>query len=280
MTINVAQIHRKGQIWLGKFLNNQKIQISREPFLLFNAVLESVTSARALSELIELQLSDEILDVEKLQIENAFTFPVSHQHNDATWIGGTGLTHSNRALIRKVMEEIPENKLSDSQKIYQLGIKEGKLKAGISTARPEWFFKGHLCNARTHGQTLDVPWYDLGGGEEAELVAVYYITPNSELYRIGFCLGNEFSDHILEKENHFYITQCKLRPFSLGAEIIIGDIPEKIQLDVVIFRQNEKLWQAQVNTGESNMVYSYENIENFIFQNQHICLADTIYYQF
>lgn len=279
MLINIVQIHHKNQIYLGKVLIDRGIQISHSPCRLIDLVRESIKTQQALSTLIESQLSEEVLEIETLLNKNAFIFPIQHGNDHSTLVGGSGLTHQNRALMRKGMEA-GNNNLSDVQRLFQLGLNEGKLDVEISRARPEWFYKGRIVNARTHGQALEIPSYDLGGGEEAEIVAVYYISEDRQAYRVGFCLGNEFSDHALEKENYYYASQCKLRPFSIGSEIIIGDIPEKIQLDVCIFRKNEPLWQATVNTGEANMLYSYQNIENYILQNSHVRMADIVYFHF
>ena len=43
--------------------------------------------------------------------------------------------------------------------------------------------------------------------------------------RIGFALGNEFSDHVTERQNYLWLAHSKLRPASLGPELLIGDLP-------------------------------------------------------
>jgi hypothetical protein len=34
-------------------------------------------------------------------------------------------------------------------------------------------------------------------------------------YRLGFAVGNEFSDHVMERKNYLYLAHSKLRSCSL-----------------------------------------------------------------
>ena len=48
------------------------------------------------------------------------------------------------------------------------------------------------------------PSFAITGGEEAEIVGVYVVDDQGMPRRIGFVLGNEFSDHGLEEQNYLY----------------------------------------------------------------------------
>ena len=58
--------------------------------------------------------------------------------------------------------------------------------------------------------------FALDGGEEPELVGLYVIGPDGTPHRLGFALGNEFSDHVTERSNYLYLAHSKLRACAVG----------------------------------------------------------------
>jgi hypothetical protein len=97
-------------------------------------------------------------------------------------------------------------------------------------------------------------------------VGLYVIADSGEVLRIGFALGNEFSDHLLEKQNYLNLSHSKLRASSFGPELRIGDAPADIFGTVCIYRGDKTIWQADFRTGEANMTYSIANIEHHHFK--------------
>ncbi len=55
------------------------------------------------------------------------------------------------------------------------------------------------------------------------------IDPEGAPVRVGFALGNEFSDHVTERQNYLYLAHSKLRPSSFGPELLVGDLPADMQ---------------------------------------------------
>ena len=53
---------------------------------------------------------------------------------------------------------------------------------------------------------LVCPSFCLDGEKEPELAGLYVLTPRWQnlFFRVGFALGNEFSDHKMEKINYLY----------------------------------------------------------------------------
>ena len=47
--------------------------------------------------------------------------------------------------------------------------------------------------------------------------------------RLGMAIGNEFSDHVTEKQNYLYLAHSKLRMCSLGPELLVGDLPADVR---------------------------------------------------
>jgi hypothetical protein len=132
--------------------------------------------------------------------------------------------------------------------------------------QPEWFYKGNGYNVVPPEHPLVSPPFALDGGEEAELVGLYVIAESGEILRLGFALGNEFSDHVMEAKNYLYLAHSKLRACSFGPELILGAPPAEISGQVRIERNGQTLWEAPFLTGEERMSYSISNLEHHHFK--------------
>ena len=116
------------------------------------------------------------------------------------------------------------------------------------------------------GKPLESPSFALDGGEEPEIVGLYLIGPDGTPWRIGFALGNEFSDHITEKQNYLYLAHSKLRMCSLGPELLLGPLPADIRGTSRIRRDGAVVWEKPFLSGEANMSHSIENLERHHFK--------------
>lgn len=186
-------------------------------------------------------------------------------------ISGTGLTHIGSARQRQSMHALDQSQkadepVTDSMRMFQWGVERGRPADGTVGIAPEWFYKGDGSDLRAPHEPLDIPSHAEDGGEEAELAGVYIIDPNGEPYRIGFCQGNEFSDHKFERRNYLNLAGSKLRTCSLGPELIVGasftDVPGK----VTVLRAGSVLWQKEIASGEQNMCHSLANLEHHHFK--------------
>ena len=139
-------------------------------------------------------------------------------------VTGTGLSHLGSAEGRdKMHKDLAEaSTLTDSMRMFKLGLEGGKPGAGQEGVQPEWFYKGDGSVVAAPGKPLESPSFALDGGEEPEIVGLYLIGPDGTPWRIGFALGNEFSDHVTEKQNYLYLAHSKLRMCSLGPELLLG----------------------------------------------------------
>src|SRR6202012_1291111 len=117
----------------------------------------------------------------------------------------------------------PTTTITDSMRMYRLGKEGGKPAPRRLGVQPEWVYKGKGSILRAHLEPLEVPAYAMDGGEEAEIAGAYVIGEDGRPYRIGFMIGNEFSDHVTEKENYLYLAHSKLRTCSLGPELVVAD---------------------------------------------------------
>jgi hypothetical protein len=163
-------------------------------------------------------------------------------------------------------DDTSEGPITDSMRLFRWGVEGGKPANGEISVQPEWFFKGVGTNIVSPGQPLSCPNFALDGGEEAELVGLYVVAESGEVLRVGFALGNEFSDHIMEAQNYLYLAHSKLRACSFGPELRIGELPSKISGRVRIERDGQTIWQETFLTGEDHMSYTIANLEHHHFK--------------
>ena len=193
--------------------------------------------------------------------------PIDHPVESARClVSGTGLTHLGSAANRQRMHEAKDAELTDSMKMFRLGVEGGKPAPGKIGVAPEWFYKGGGSILRAHGEPLDVPAYAEDGGEEAEIAGVYFIAANGQPHRIGMAVGNEFSDHKFEKKNYLNLAGSKIRTCALGPELVIDPGFNSVPGSVKIERAGKILWSKEIVTGEKEMCHSRANIEHHHFK--------------
>jgi hypothetical protein len=185
-------------------------------------------------------------------------------------VSGTGLTHLGSAKDRQEMHlqtAIDSAKpMTDSMRMFESGLAGGRPKAGEIGAPPEWFYKGNGAILRAPFAPLTIPVHGEDGGEEAEIAGIYLIAGDGTARRLGFCVGNEFSDHQFERRNYLNLAGSKLRQCSIGPELVIGAEFRAVAGEVSIERNGRTLWQKNIETGEENMSHSLANLEHHHFK--------------
>jgi hypothetical protein len=147
--------------------------------------------------------------------------PLDHPDPAHCMISGTGLTHLGSMEQRVKMHTLAkESSKTDSQKMFEMGLARGKPEFGLRGIQPEWFYKGTGAVLRGHRDFLDIPEFTEDGGEEPEIVGCYLIDDEGNPCRVGFAIGNEWSDHSVEKMNYLWLASSKLRTCSVGPELI------------------------------------------------------------
>jgi hypothetical protein len=179
-------------------------------------------------------------------------------------VSGTGLTHLASATHRNAMHAA--GAVTDSMRMYQLGVEAGRPAPGETGAAPEWFYKGTGATLRGHGDSLTIPNFAGDGGEEAELAAVYIIDRDGVPRRLGMTTANEFSDHRIEQQNYLYLAHSKLRASAIGPELVLDPDFSLVTGTVTIERDAEILWTREISTGDARMSHSLANIEHHHFK--------------
>ncbi len=234
---------------------------------------EAIATGRSLAAVIAAHGLGDAVDLPRLAAEGRLTLPVTHPDPSHMHLTGTGLTHLGSASARDAMHAKLEGSeaLSDSMKMFQMGLKDGRPAPGQAGVQPEWFYKGNGHAAVAHGQPLTSPGFALDGGEEPEIAGIYIIGPKGQPFRIGWALANEFSDHVTERINYLYLAHSKLRPASFGPEILVGDLPADIRGASRIKRDGAVIWEKPFLSGEANMSHTYANLEHHHFKYDVFC---------
>ena len=195
--------------------------------------------------------------------------PLDHQDPAHCLISGTGLTHLGSASTRDKMHQqnaADQSAMTDTARIFQWGIEGGRPASGTVGVQPEWFYKGDGSIVVRPGSAFDKPPFAEDAGEEPELTGLYVIGDDAKPYRVGFALGNEFSDHVMERRNYLYLAHSKLRNCSFGPELRVGELPRNLTGMSRILRDNEVVWEKEFLSGEDNMCHSLENLEYHHFK--------------
>ncbi len=195
--------------------------------------------------------------------------PLDHPDPAHCLVSGTGLTHLGSAATRDSMHQQAaqaHSAMTDTMRMFTLGLQGGKPPPGQEGAQPEWFYKGDGSSVVRPGQALLAPAFAEDAGEEPELTGLYVIADDGTPYRLGFALGNEFSDHVTERRNYLYLAHSKLRFCAFGPELRIGPLPEHLEGTSRIWRGTELLWEKPFLSGEANMCHSIENLEYHHFK--------------
>ncbi|NVK32890.1 MAG: GguC protein [Rhodobacteraceae bacterium] len=235
---------------------------------------EAISKGQSLAECVRGHSLGAAVDLEKVAAENRFLLPISHPDLAHMHLTGTGLTHLGSASTRNAMHAAnkPEPEVvTDSMKMFQMGLDNGRPPKGEIGAQPEWFYKGNGHAAVAPGSDLVSPGFADDGGEEPELAGIYVISEDGTPFRIGFALSNEFSDHVMERVNYLYLAHSKLRPASFGPEILVGDAPSNVEGSSRIYRDGKLLWEKPFVSGEENMSHTFENLEHHHFKYDVFC---------
>lgn len=208
------------------------------------------------------------VDVAEAAAAGALLAPIDHLDPAHIVVTGTGLTHLGSAEGRDKMHRAAASgeKLTDSMRMFLEGLEGGKPAPGAVGQQPEWFYKGDGGHLVGTGAPLTMPAFAQDGGEEPELAGIYLIGPDGTPHRIGFCLANEFSDHVTERHNYLWLAHSKLRPAGLGPELLVGDLPADVRGTSRILRDGATIWERPFLTGEANMSHSIANLEHHHFK--------------
>jgi len=207
---------------------------------------------------------------EAIAREGRLLAPLDHPDPAHCQVTGTGLTHLGSADTRDAMHKKiggDVETLSDSMKMFRMGVEGGKPAGDTPGVQPEWFYKGDGSIVRASGQALDMPDFSLDGGEEPEIAGLYLIGADGQPRRLGFALGNEFSDHVTERQNYLFLAHSKLRNCGLGPALLVGELPAHVAgVSRILGTDGQVRWEKAFVSGEQNMSHTIANLEYHHFK--------------
>lgn len=250
---------------------------------LYQLAQDAIARGISLTQAVADKANGPVHDYQALIDSRRLLTPVQHPDPAHLLISGTGLSHLGSADTRDSMhaklQGNPDD-LTDSMKMFRMGLEGGKPAKGQMGVQPEWFYKGDGGMLIAPEQPLTSPAFALDGGEEPEICGVYLIGPDRRPYRLGFALGNEFSDHKMERINYLYLAHSKLRPCSIGPELRLGPLPANIEGSSRIRRDGDVVWEKPFLSGEDNMCHSIDNLEAHHFKYQQFLRPDDVHIHF
>ncbi|MGP8291501.1 AraD1 family protein [Vreelandella zhanjiangensis] len=229
----------------------------------------AITAGESLEQAIKSRLGDAQIDYQSLIDEQRLLPPLTHPDPAHCLVTGTGLTHLGSADTRSAMHaktQVAEEELTDSMRMFKLGVEGGKPSDNAEGSQPEWFYKGDGDCIVAPEAELPSPAFAQDAGEEPELAGLYIVADDGTPWRIGYAVGNEFSDHVTERFNYLWLAHSKLRACSIGPELLVGELPTHLEGTSRIVRDGQTLWEKPFLTGEANMAHSLANLEHHHFK--------------
>jgi hypothetical protein len=250
-------------------VDGDRIRLLRSHHSIYALALAALAEATPLTEAAAQDTGDETLDYPPIYADDSpwrILPAMDHPLEPARCIvSGTGLSHIRSAANRQAMHAAGDQ-ITDSMRMYEWGLDDGRPDPGMPGVSPEWFYKGNGSTLRAHNQPLDIPPYAEDGGEEPEIAGVYVVDSAGQPRRIGMAAGNEFSDHRFEKKNYLYLASSKLRTCALGPELVADPDFRSVIGEVSIERAGAPVWSKSIQTGEQAMCHSLANIEHHHFK--------------
>jgi hypothetical protein len=265
-------------------LDGDTLRVLDGVFTTYELAQRAIGRGKGLAEVAHAAIGTTIASYEAVATAGRILPPLDHADPAHCYVTGTGLTHLGSADARDAMHRKiggDMETLSDSMKMFRLGVEGGKPAEGQRGVQPEWFYKGDGSILAASGQALAMPEFSLDGGEEPEIAGLYVIGENGQPYRLGFAIGNEFSDHVTERQNYLYLAHSKLRNCGLGPALRVGDLPQHIDgTSRIVGKDGAVRWQKAFVSGEQNMSHTIANLEYHHFKYGLFCRPGDVHIHF
>ena len=265
--MRLIQCDHQGEARAGLVENDKQVRLLEDST--YQLARRALATGQPLAAVVEAALTDIRLDYSSLLNERRLLPPLTHPDPAHCLVTGTGLTHLGSADTRDAMHaqtQLEESQITDSMRMFQLGLEGGKPARGQEGAQPEWFYKGNGNSVVAPEGDIPVPPFAEDAGEEPELAGLYVIADDGTPWRVGYAIGNEFSDHVTERFNYLWLAHSKLRACSFGPELLVGELPDHLEGMSRIVRNGVTLWEKPFLTGEANMAHSLANLEHHHFK--------------
>ena len=152
-------------------------------------------------------------------------------------------------------------------KMFRMGLEGGKPAPGEAACSRNGSTRATAIPWSRPGQPIPSPGFALDAGEEPEIAGIYVIDQDGTPRRLGFALGNEFSDHVTERVNYLFLAHSKLRACSFGPELRArrpaAHMSRACRASCATARCCGK---SRSSSGEDNMSHTIANLEYHHFK--------------
>lgn len=268
MTTRLVQLRRGIDRAVG-LVDEPSLRLLRSVGSVYDLAFEAIASGHPLSALVAERVMDDSLPYDEVHAgrsEWRILPAIDHPREPSRClVTGTGLTHMASARNRDAMHAAGASE-TDSMRMFRWGVEGGRPSDQAVGTAPEWFYKGTGDVLRGHGEPLVVPAHAEDGGEEPEVAGCYVVGPDGGPRRVGFAMGNEFSDHAFERRNYLYLAASKLMPCAIGPELVLDHDFRSVPGVVSVERGGSTLWSHAIRTGDQEMCHSLRNLEHHHFK--------------
>ena len=95
----------------------------------------------------------------------------------------------------------------------------------------------------------------------------YFVDEEGAPRRLGFAIGNEWSDHATEKINYLYLAPSKIRTCAVGPELVVGHDFQDLDVRCTVQRGGETIYDSgDLKSGQQFMCHSLANCEDHHFK--------------
>jgi NAD(P)-dependent dehydrogenase (short-subunit alcohol dehydrogenase family) len=181
-----------------------------------------------------------------------------------------GLTHlgsaSTRDAMHKSNQQAAEAPLTDSMKMFRMGLEGGKPAPGEIGVQPEWFYKGNGHIVAAPGQPIPSPAFAKDAGEEPEMAGIYVIGKDGNAVPGRLRAGQR----VLRPRDRAGELPVP-RPFEAPLVLVrAGAAHGRAAANVSgmsrILRAGKVIWEKPFLSGEDNMSHTIANLEHHHFK--------------
>jgi hypothetical protein len=262
----VQLLDTEGVRRVARVLDRDGLELLEGEATTYGLAMEALDGGVSLADVAARRASAGETPFEDVAADGRLLPPLDHPDPAHLLVTGTGLTHLGSADARDRMHSVAAEDLTDSIRMFRSGLEGGRPEPGAVGAEPEWFFKATGHGVVAGEAPLRMPAFARDGGEEPEVAGLYVVAPDGAPWRLGFALANEFSDHVLERENYLLLAHSKLRCCALGPELRSGPLPPSVRGRSRIRRDGGLVWDKEFVTGEDHMSHTVANLEHHHFK--------------
>ena len=145
---------------VGSLEANGSVRPLRDVASTYALAQEAIASKRKLLEMAIERMEKPQFDCDRLAAEQRLLPPLDHPDPAHCFVTGTGLTHLGSADARDSMHKKLSGAvetLTDSMKMFRMGLEGGKPEGDRPGVQPEWFYKGDGSILRGCGEPLAMP---------------------------------------------------------------------------------------------------------------------------